>query len=39
MSVSIVKKTSRKTKEKQRNDVSDIYTSEDVENISLVSRM
>ena len=27
------------TKEKQRNDVSDIFTSEDMENISLVSRM
>ena len=25
--------------EKQRNDVSDIFTSEDMENISLVSRM
>ena len=25
--------------EKQRNDVSDIFTSEDIENISLVSRM
>ena len=33
------KKTRRKTKEKQRNDVSDIFTSEDMENILLVSRM
>ena len=33
------KKTRRKTKEKQRNDVSDMFTSEDMENISLVSRM
>ena len=29
----------KKTKEKQRNDFSDIFTSEDMENISLVSRM
>ena len=29
----------RKTKEKQRNDVSDIVTSEEMENMSLVSRM
>ena len=34
------KKTNkRKTKEKQKNDVSDIFTSEDMENISLVSLM
>ena len=33
------KKTRRKIKEKQRNDVSDIFTSEDMENISFVSRM
>ena len=33
------KKTRRKTKEKQRNDVSDIFTSEVMENTSLVSRM
>ena len=26
-------------REKQRNDVSDIFTSEDIENMSLVSRM
>ena len=32
------KKTRRKTKEKQRNDVSDIFTSEDMENSPLVSR-
>ena len=36
MSVSKLKKTRQKTKEKQRNDVSDIFTSEDMENISLV---
>ena len=36
MSVSKINKTRRKTKEKQRNDVSDIFTSEDMENISLV---
>ena len=29
----------KKIKEKQRNDVSNIFTSEDMENISLVSRM
>ena len=34
MSVSKIKK---KMDEKQRNDVSDIFTSEDMENISLVS--
>ena len=39
MSVSKIKKTKRKTKEKQRNDVSDIFVREDMENISLVSRM
>ena len=33
------KKTRRKTKEKQRNDVSDIFTSEDMKTLSLVSRM
>ena len=33
------KKNRRKIKEKQRNDVSDIFTREDMENISLVSRM
>ena len=33
MSVSKIKKNGRKTKEKQRNDVSDIFTSEDMENI------
>ena len=33
------KKTRRKTKDKQRNYVSDIFTSEDMENISLASRM
>ena len=33
------KKTTRKTKEKQRNDVSYIFISEDIENKSLVSRM
>ena len=37
MSVSKIKKKLRKTKEKQRNDVSDIFTCEDMENISLVS--
>ena len=37
--ISELKKTRRKTKEKQRNDVSDIFTCEDMENISLVSRM
>ena len=31
--------TRRKTKENLRNDISDIFTSEDMENISLVSRM
>ena len=36
MSVSKIKK---KLDEKQRNDISDIFTSEDMENISLVSRM
>ena len=35
MSVSKIKKLD----EKQRNDVSDIFTSEDMENTSLVSRM
>ena len=39
MSVSKIKKDKRKTKEKQKNDVSDIFTSEDMENMSLVSRM
>ena len=39
MSVSLLKKTRRKRKEKQRNDVSDIFTGEDMGNISLVSRM
>ena len=39
MSVSKIKKNRGKTKEKQGNDVSDIFTSEDMENISLVSRM
>ena len=34
-----IKKTRRKAKEKQRNDISDIFTSEDMENMSLVSRM
>ena len=29
----------KKLDKKQRNDVSDIFTSEDMENISLVSRM
>ena len=29
----------KKIKEKQRNDVSDIFSSEDMENMSLVSRM
>ena len=29
----------KKIKEKQRNDVSDIFSSEDMENISLVTRM
>ena len=33
------KKKGQKTKEKQRNDVSDIFTSEDMENMSVVSRM
>ena len=33
------KKTRCKTKKKQRNDVSDTFTSEDMENMSLVSRM
>ena len=33
------KKNGQKAKEKQRNDVSYIFTSEDMENISLVSRM
>ena len=31
----IKKKPRRKTKEKQRNDVSDIFTSEDMENINI----
>ena len=39
ISVSKIKKTRRKTTEKQRNDVSDIFTSEDMVNISLVSRI
>ena len=39
MNVLKIKKTRRKTKEKQRNDVSDIFTSENMENTSLVSRM
>ena len=39
MSVSKIKKTRRKTKETQRNDVSNIFTSEDMENMSHVSRM
>ena len=34
-----VSKTKKKLDEKQRNDVSDIFTCEDMENISLVSRM
>ena len=33
------KKTRRKTKEKQRNEVSDIFISWDMENMWLVSRM
>ena len=33
------KKTRQKTKEKQRNDIRDIFTSEDMENMSLVSQM
>ena len=33
MSVSKIKKYRRKTKEKQRNDVVDLFTSEDMENI------
>ena len=33
------KKTRRKTKEKQRHDVSNIFTSEDMKNKPLVSRM
>ena len=32
-------KKKQKTKKKQKNDVSDIFTSEDMENISLVTRM
>ena len=36
MSVSKIKKNGRKTKEKQRNDVSDIFTSEDMENTSRI---
>ena len=39
ISVSKIKKSRRKTTEKQRNDVSDIFTSEDMVNISLVSRI
>ena len=39
MSVSKIKKTRQKTKEKQRNDIRDIFTSEDMENISPVSWM
>ena len=38
MSVSKIKKKTI-LDEKQRNDVSDIFTSDDMENISLVSRM
>ena len=37
--ISRVNTARQKTKEKQRNDISDIFTSEDVENISLLSRM
>ena len=33
------KKTRQKTKEKQKNGVSDIFTSDDIENISLASWM
>ena len=33
------KNTRRKTKAKQRNDVSDVFPGEDMENISLISRM
>ena len=39
MSVSKIQRNGRKTKEKQSNDVSNIFTSEDVENISLISQM
>ena len=40
MNVSKIKKTLDEKQEKQRNDVSDIFTSsEDMENISLVTRM
>ena len=40
MSVSKIKKKPwQQTKKKQRSDVSDIFTSEDMENISLVSQM
>ena len=38
MSVSKIKNLDKK-QENQKNDVSDIFTSEDMENISLVSRM
>ena len=38
LSVSKIKKQ-RKTKEKLRNDASNIFTSEDIENTSLISRM
>ena len=37
MSVLKIKKKRRKTKDKERNDVSDIFTSENMENISLES--
>ena len=39
MCVSKIKKIKRKIKEKQRNDVTDIFTSEDLENMSVVSRI
>ena len=35
MSVSKITKTRRKTKERQKNDVSDIFTCEDMENNNL----
>ena len=34
-----IKKTREKTKGKQRNDAIDLCTSEDMENISLISQM
>ena len=34
MSVSKIEKSRRKRQEKQRNDVSDIFTSEDMENVT-----